>query len=79
MERLTRRDCRFRDFIVAENKAYDKLVECGFIPQGLDFKRNQIVVFKRENEHQPDEKTEVYYFNTWQDAVKSLIENTLNN
>lgn len=73
MKRLTRQDPGYRDYIVAESKAHDKLVECGFLPQGLDFKRNQVVVFKRENEHKPNEKTDVYYFNTWQDAVDNLI------
>lgn len=62
-----------RELIQKDNNAHKKLIDAGFLPQGYDFKKGQICVFKRENEHMRNQKTEVYYFDSWLDAVKELI------
>ena len=63
-----------REFLEAENKAHDELVKAGFLPQGYDFKKKKNVVFKRENEHKRKEHTEVYYFDSWQEAKEKLCQ-----
>lgn len=61
-----------REYISAENEAYETLLNNGFLPNGMtkDFKK--VVVFKIENEHKNNEKKEVFYFNNWQEAKESL-------
>ena len=63
-----------RDYIEAENKAHDKLTECGYLPQGVtkDFKK--VVVFKIENEHKSNEKRDIFYFQNWQEAEETLCK-----
>lgn len=63
---------RDREYIAAENKAYDKLVKYGYSPQGRteDFKK--VVVFKIENKNRNNEKKDVFYFNDWQEAMMKL-------
>lgn len=63
-----------REYLEAENKAHNKLVKTGFLPQGYDFKKKKYVVFKRENEHKSNEYTEVYYFDSWQEAKEKLCQ-----
>lgn len=61
-----------REYIEAESNAYKKLVEHGYIPQGMtnDFKK--VVIFKIENENRNNEKKEIFYFNNWQEATEEL-------
>ena len=75
MERLKRNEVSEEEwgkYIVAENKAYDKLVEAGFSPQGINKDFTKVIVFKIENQNTNDEHKEVYSFNTWQEAVSEL-------
>ncbi|MBI6005858.1 hypothetical protein H8J86_07820 [Clostridium perfringens] len=58
----------------AENKAYKQLIEYGFVPQGSTKDFKQVVVLKIENENTNNEKREVYHFENWQEAVKTLID-----
>ena len=62
-----------REYLTAENNAYDKLVENGYTPSGMTKGFNKVVVFKIENEHRNNEKKEVFYFNNWQEAMEKLI------
>ncbi|QUH21792.1 hypothetical protein [Alkaliphilus sp. B6464] len=61
-----------REYLKAENNAYDKLVEHGYTPQGItnDFKK--VVVFRIENKHRENEKRGIFYFNNWQEAMEIL-------
>ena len=61
-----------REYLTAENEAHKELIEAGFLPQGYDFKKKKLVVFKRENEHMSNEHTDVYYFDSWQEAKENL-------
>lgn len=63
-----------REYLTAENRAHDILVEHGFSPQGCtrDFKK--VVIYKIENPHCNNEKKEVYEFKNWQEAVENLIK-----
>lgn len=63
-----------KQWIEAENKAHDRLVEAGYLPQGYDFKKKCNVVFKRENEHKSNEHTDVMYFKEWQEAADFLLD-----
>lgn len=62
-----------REYLKAENNAYDELVKHGYLPQGCtkDFKK--VVVFKIENEHRNNEKRDIFYFENWQEAAETLI------
>jgi hypothetical protein len=61
-----------REYLEAENSAYDKLVKYGYIPQGgtKDFKK--VVIVKIENENRNNEKREWFYFYNWQEAMETL-------
>lgn len=59
-------------YLDAENKAYDNLIVKGYLPQGINKNMTKVVVFKRENEHMPNERTEVFYFDNWQEADSKL-------
>jgi hypothetical protein len=63
-----------REYMRAENKSYDKLVEHGYKPQGCtkDFKK--VVVFKIENENTINEKRDIFYFQNWQEAEEALTK-----
>lgn len=63
-----------KEWVEAENKAYDRLLESGYLPQGYDFKKDCNVVFKRENEHKSKEHTDVMYFKGWQEAADFLLD-----
>lgn len=63
-----------KKWLEAENKAYDRLVESGYLPQGYDFKKKCNVVFKRENEHKDNQHTDVMYFKGWQEAAYFLLD-----
>lgn len=65
-----------REYLEAENKSYDKLVENGFLPQGADKKFRNVCVMKIENEHHQNEKTDVYHFQNWQEAAETLCKYT---
>lgn len=60
-----------REYLIAENDSYKKLMDNGFKPQGCtkDFKR--VVVFVFLEGHQHGEK-EVHYFKNWQEAAEKL-------
>jgi hypothetical protein len=64
-----------REYLTAENEAYEILKQNGFIPNGMtnDFKK--VVVFKIENVHRNNEKKDVFYFKNWQEATEVLIRN----
>lgn len=62
-----------RDYLSAENRAYDDLVRAGFYPQGYDFKTNKNLVFRIENIHTSEEVKEAYYFEDWQQARDALV------
>ena len=62
-----------REYIKAENQAYDELVNNGFRPQGRTRDFKEVVVFKIENEHKNNEHREVFHFNDWQEAKNELI------
>ena len=61
-----------KEYIKAENKAYNELVKYGYCPQGVtkDFKK--VIVFKIKNKNKNDEEKEIYYFNNYQEAVIKL-------
>ena len=63
-----------KEYIKAENNAYNELVKYGYSPQGRteDFKK--VVVFKIENKNRNNEKKEIYYFNNYQEAVIKLCD-----
>lgn len=56
-----------RNYLEAENTSYDKLVECGYFPQGMTKDFEKVVVFRIENE-----KKDVFYFDNWQEAMEAL-------
>ena len=63
-----------REYIIAENQAYEALIENGFLPNGRtkDFKK--VVVFKIENEHRNNEIKEAFQFSDWQEAKSKLCD-----
>lgn len=61
-----------REYITAENKAYDELVRKGYTPQGMDQKFKNVVIVKIENENTNKEKREWFYFENWQTANENL-------
>ena len=63
-----------KEYIEAENNAYDEIVKAGYLPQGYDFKTKDVVVFKRVNEHKSNEHTDVMHFKNWQYAKDFLID-----
>lgn len=60
-----------REQIRKENEAHEKLKQAGFKPQGKDVRANKVVVFE-----QTAEDFNVYYFNSWTEAVSVLIDRT---
>ena len=66
-----------REYMIAENKAYDNLVKKGYTPQGIDKDFKSVCVMKFEHpefwQHPVKrEKCEVFYFKNWQEADKNL-------
>lgn len=66
-----------RDYIKAENKAYDNLVEKGYTPQGVDRNLKTVCVMKFEHPEYSEHpvkrgKCEVLKFKNWQEADMSL-------
>ena len=66
-----------REYIVAENKAYDNLVKKGYTPQGIDKDFKSVCIMKFEHpefwEHPVKRgKREVFHFKNWQEADKNL-------
>ena len=66
-----------REYIVAENKAYDNLVKKGYTPQGIDKDFKSVCVMKFEYPEfwqNPVKrgKREVFHFKNWQEADKNL-------
>lgn len=66
-----------REYIVAENKAYDNLVKKGYTPQGIDKDFKSVCVMKFEHPEfwqNPVKrgKREVFHFKNWQEADKNL-------
>jgi hypothetical protein len=61
-----------REYLSAENTSYDKLVKCGYRPQGVTKDFKNVVVFRIKNEHRNNETKEVFYFNNWQKAAETL-------
>ena len=58
-----------REYMRAENQAYEALIESGFLPNGRTKNLKQVVVFKIIKEH---ENKEVFHFTNWQEAKESL-------
>ena len=66
-----------REYVVAENKAYDNLVKKGYTPQGIDKDFKSVCVMKFEHSEfwqNPVKrgKREVFHFKNWQEADKNL-------
>lgn len=61
-----------KDYIKAENKAYDNLIINGFLPQGADKGFKTVCVMKIENEHRNNEKRDIWHFKNWQEALETL-------
>lgn len=67
-----------REYIVAENKAYNNLVKKGYTPQGADRDFKSVCVMKFEHpEHWNNPvkcgKRETFHFKNWQEADKNLM------
>lgn len=68
-----------KEYIKAENKAHDDLIQNGYTPQGADKGFKTICVMKFEHPEfwgNPAKrgKCEVYHFKNWQEAAESLIQ-----
>ena len=63
-----------KEYIKAENNAYNELVKYGYYPQGTtkDFKK--VIVFKIKNKDTNNEEKEIYYFNNYQEAAIKLCD-----
>lgn len=67
-----------REYIRAENEAYENLIKKGYTPQGADrsFKTVSVMKFEypefRENPVKRG-KCEVYHFKNWQEADANLL------
>ena len=63
-----------KEYIKAENNAYNELVKYGYLPQGVtkDFKK--VIVFKIKNKNKNNEEKEIYYFNNYQEAAIKLCD-----
>ncbi len=66
-----------RELIKKNNEAYRKLIEVGLLPQGYNFEKKHVCVLKRENKYMNNQRTEVYYFDSWLDAADRLITNSI--
>lgn len=67
-----------REFIIAENQAYDNLIKKGYTPQGInqDFKTVCVMKFEHpEFWYNPVKrgKREVFHFKNWQEADTKLM------
>ncbi len=67
-----------REYINAENKAYDDLIKSGYTPQGADEGFKTVCVMKFEhpefyNNPVKRGKCDVYHFKNWQEAAETLI------
>lgn len=68
-----------REYIIAENNAYDELVKNGFTPQGADAGFETVCVFKFEYPEFRDNpakrgKCEIFHFKNWQEAKEKLCK-----
>ncbi len=65
-----------REYIQAENNAYDALVAKGYTPQGADkgFRTVCVMKFEYPDYDNPAKrgKCEVYHFKNWQEADEEL-------
>ena len=66
-----------REYIFAENKAYDNLVKKGYTPQGIDKDFKSVCVMRFEHPEfwqNPVKrgKREIFHFKNWQEADKNL-------
>lgn len=63
-----------KEYIKAENNAYNELVKYGYYPQGAtkDFKK--VIVFKIKNKNKNNEIRDIYYFNNYQEAAIKLCD-----
>ena len=63
-----------KEYIKAENNAYNELIKYGYYPQGVtkDFKK--VIVFKIKNKNKNNEEKEIYYFNNYQEAAIKLCD-----
>lgn len=67
-----------REYISAENKAYDELIKNGYTPQGAGEEFKTVCVMKFEHPEFWEnpvkrEKCEVYHFKNWQEAAETLV------
>lgn len=68
-----------KEYIIAENKAYDELIKNGYTPQGADDDFKSVCVMKFEHpefwEHPVKcGKCEVFHFKSWQEAADVLAD-----
>ena len=66
-----------REFLLAENAAYDALVAKGYSPQGADPGFKTVCVMRFEHPEYVENparrgKCKVYHFKNWQDALAQL-------
>lgn len=66
-----------REFIKAENKAYENLINKGYTPQGADNGFKTVCVMKFEhpefyNHPIKRGKCEIFHFKNWQEADSAL-------
>lgn len=59
------------EFCRKENDAHDMLIKAGFSPQGMGI--NERGVLARVVIRRTDTKLDVWYFDTWQEAVEELL------
>lgn len=67
-----------REYIIAENEAYDNLIKKGYTPQGANINFKSVCVMKFEhpefwNNPIKHGKCEVFRFKDWQEADATLI------
>lgn len=68
-----------KEYVKAENKAHDYLIECRFLPQGITADFKKVCVFEYEHPeymNNPNKcgKFTVHYFDDWQEAVEKLCK-----
>lgn len=66
-----------REYIRAENKAYDNLVRKGYFPQGADHTLKTVCVMWVEHTEFKDHpvkrgERKLFFFNSWQEADAAL-------
>lgn len=67
-----------REYIIAENQAYDNLIKKGYTPQGINQNFKTVCVMKFEHPEFWDNpvkcgKREVFHFKNWQEADTKLM------